>query len=105
MAYEQKPQTGNLFRNKKKTAGDKLPDYKGEALIDGKKFEVAAWINEGKNGKYMAMKFSEPRAAPQQQGMGEYGGEPTQRTPVAPLRPAPRPAEAPTQIEDQEIPF
>lgn len=62
MAYQHKPDSGSLFRNDKKES-DKHPDYKGDALIDGKEFWVSAWINEGKNGKYMSLKYAEKQAA------------------------------------------
>ena len=34
MAFEQKPNTGSLFKNDRKES-DTHPDYKGSALIDG----------------------------------------------------------------------
>ena len=62
MSYQHKPDSGSLFRNDKKES-DKHPDYKGDALIDGREFWLSAWINEGKNGKYMSVKFNEKQAA------------------------------------------
>lgn len=68
MAYEQKPNTGSLFRNEDKKQ-DTHADYNGSALVDGVEYYVDAWINEVKSGpkagkKYFAMKFK-PK---QQQG-------------------------------------
>lgn len=58
MAYEQKPNTGSLFKNDRKEA-DTHPDYKGSALIDGLgECWLDAWINTAKDGsKYMSLKI------------------------------------------------
>ena len=61
MSYEQKPGGGSLFKNTKKTA-DKQPDYRGEVVTpEGKKYALAAWIKEGKSGKFFSLKLSEPQ--------------------------------------------
>ena len=53
---------GALFRNTKKAEGSKQPDYNGEAEINGKKLEIAAWMSKSKGGMtYMQLKFQEPR--------------------------------------------
>lgn len=62
MTYQHKPDSGSLFRNDKKDS-DKHPDYKGSALIDGKEYWLSAWVNDGKNGKYMSVKFAEKQDA------------------------------------------
>jgi hypothetical protein len=70
MAFEQRNGSGALFKNTKKEAGSKQPDYTGNALSpSGEYFELSAWIKEGKNGKFMSValqpKFgSEQKAAP-----------------------------------------
>lgn len=58
MAYEQKPNTGSLFKNDRKET-DNHPDYKGSALIDGLgECWLDAWINTAKDGsKYMSLKI------------------------------------------------
>lgn len=58
MAYEQKPNTGSLFKNDRKET-DSHPDYKGTALIDGLgECWLDAWINTDRNGaKYMSLKL------------------------------------------------
>lgn len=49
-----------LFKNEKKS--EKSPDYTGEiTLEDGTKKRLAAWIKQGKNGKFMTGKISEPQ--------------------------------------------
>jgi hypothetical protein len=57
MAYEQRDNSGSLFKNDKKTE-DKHPDYKGEALINGTSMWISAWIKEGKTGKFMSLSFN-----------------------------------------------
>lgn len=51
---------GALFKNDK---GDNpsRPDYRGDITIGGVKYALAAWIKEGKNGKYMSLSASEWR--------------------------------------------
>ena len=60
MPYEPRPNTFVLFRNDKK-GNEKAPDYKGN-LIDenGAKKNIAAWIKDGKNGKFMSGVTEEP---------------------------------------------
>lgn len=63
MAFQQKNNSGSLFRNSRKEQ-DNHPDHTGSALIDGKEYWVSAWVKEGKEGKFfsMAYKLKEPRA-------------------------------------------
>lgn len=54
-----------MFRNDKQ-GNEKAPDYKGDALFEGKKVQLAGWIREGKNGKFMSIKIEaarQPRAS------------------------------------------
>lgn len=53
--------SGVLFKNDKK-GNEKAPDYKGKVNVGGKDMEIAGWIREGKNGKFISIKISEPRA-------------------------------------------
>tara|TARA_R110002167_G_scaffold365702_2_gene591086 strand:+ start:451 stop:723 length:273 start_codon:yes stop_codon:yes gene_type:complete len=64
MAYENKPNTGAMFKNEKKES-DKHPDYTGTYYDkDGVKQNMAMWLNESKTGKkYFAMAGSEWREA------------------------------------------
>jgi hypothetical protein len=62
-----------LFKNDK---GDnpKRPDYTGTINIDGTDYKLAAWIKDGKKGKFMTGKIGDEveekkeESRPQQQG-------------------------------------
>lgn len=73
MAYEQKDNTGSLFRNDKREK-DTHAHARGSALIDGVEYWVDAWTNTTKDGgKYQSLKFKrkdQQQAKPaRQQGM------------------------------------
>jgi hypothetical protein len=55
MGFEQRNNSGVLFKNSRKQEGSKQPDYRGELMIDGTMFEVAGWVREGKRGKFLAL--------------------------------------------------
>ena len=56
MAYQQRPNSGTLFKNDRKEKPTH-PDYTGEADIDGVPMRISAWIKEGKRGKFMSLAF------------------------------------------------
>lgn len=62
----QREMTGVLFKNEKRKS-DRAPEYTGECTIDGKVLRIAAWLKDGRNGKFMSIQFSEPQ---QQSGGG-----------------------------------
>ena len=52
--YEQKDGQGSLFKNERK-AHDTQPDYTGTLTLGGVQYRLAAWIKQGKNGKFMSL--------------------------------------------------
>lgn len=71
MPYEQKPNTGSLFKAKDR-ATDKHPEYTGSFNIDGTEYWLAAWVKESQNGtKYFSLsvkpKEAKPAAPPEPQ--------------------------------------
>ncbi len=82
------PNSGILFRNEKKQAGDKLPDYRGTAEVDGVAWEVSGWIKPSKKNpakKFMSLSFKPPYK--KDADPGAYEQRPKQES------------------DDQEIPF
>lgn len=71
MAYEQKDDTGSLFKNDRKEK-DTHADYRGSALIGGVEMWMDAWLNESSSGtKYMSLKFK-----PKDQQNGQSRSQP-----------------------------
>lgn len=47
---------GVLFKNDRKEAGDKKPEYTGSLNVDGVEFYLDAWLKVGKSGaKFMSV--------------------------------------------------
>jgi hypothetical protein len=66
--YVQKDGQGSLFKNTRKET-ESHPDYNGSMTINGVEHWLNAWINDGKNGKFMKLSLGKPkeqRSAPQQ---------------------------------------
>lgn len=55
MTYQNKPNSGALFRNKK--SSDKQPDWKGDVDLNGVTYELAGWEKEGRNGTFLSLKI------------------------------------------------
>ena len=56
MAYEQKDNTGSLFKNDRREK-DSHPHAKGSATIDGVEYWVSAWTKEGQKGRWQSLSF------------------------------------------------
>lgn len=57
MAYEQRDNSGSIFKNQKKEK-DTHPDYTGNGMIDGREYWFSAWIKTDRNGnRFMSMAF------------------------------------------------
>jgi hypothetical protein len=67
MAYEQRDNSGALFRNDRKEK-ESHPDYQGNALISGVEYYISAWVKDGKKGKFFSFSFK-PKDESRQQGM------------------------------------
>lgn len=57
MSYDD-TNSGVLFKNDRKER-DNQPDYTGKINVDGKELRLAAWIKQGKKGKFMSIRVSE----------------------------------------------
>lgn len=98
MAFEQRNNSGSMFRNDRKEK-DTHPDYKGSALIDGVEYWMDAWIKTSKDGrKFMSFAFKPKAEAqstpPQRAAQGKAKPQGQQRPPV----------DGPVD-DDMEIPF
>ena len=53
--------SGVLFKNE--SDNEKAPMYKGKINVEGKEYELAAWLREAKSGKgkFLSLKVQEPR--------------------------------------------
>jgi len=60
MAYELRDNSGSLFKNERKET-ESQPGYTGTVMVNGKEMRLAAWVKEGKRGKFFSLKFDEPR--------------------------------------------
>ena len=56
MAFEQRENSGSLFKNQKRTS-ETHAHATGSALINGVEYWVNAWTKEGKSGKWQSLQF------------------------------------------------
>ncbi len=56
MAYEQRDNSGSIFKNEKKTT-DNHPNMTGKCLIGGVEYWVSAWTKDGTKGKWQSLAF------------------------------------------------
>ena len=90
MAYEQRDNSGSLFKNDRKEK-ETHPDYKGSCMVGGVEMWMSAWLKTSGNGtKFMSFSFQpkEQQQAPARQ---------------APARQAPAPQADPDF--DSDLPF
>ena len=97
MAYELRDNSGTLFRNDKREK-DSQPNARGEAMIGGVLYEVAAWTKEGRNGRFQSLSFKEKEAGRERQDHKPKGGGMYERD-------DPRTAGGASRDLDDEIPF
>lgn len=68
MAYEQRDNSGSLFKNERKEK-ETHPDRTGTAMIDGVEYYVSGWLKQGRSGQFLSLAFKRkeqdrPREAP-----------------------------------------
>lgn len=74
MAYEQRDNTGTLFKNKNKKQ-ENHPDYTGPALVKGVSMRMAGWIKKSQSGETrLSVSFSEDEAKPKPINSAEDDG-------------------------------
>jgi hypothetical protein len=56
MAYEQRDNSGTLFKNEKKEK-DTHPNMNGSCMIDGVEYWISAWTKEGAKGRFQSLSF------------------------------------------------
>ena len=82
MAYEQRDNSGIMFKNDRKTQ-DSDRDYAGNAIIGGVEYWISGWIKEGRNGKFMTFRFK-PKDEPKTAARAAGGADINDEIPFAP---------------------
>ena len=86
--YQQKPNSGALFKNHRKEK-DTHPDYRGTCNINGTELEISAWLKKSQKGEmFMSLAFQPPRVKPPQ-----------------PAQPATKPGEMNPPGDNSDVPF
>lgn len=63
MAFEQKDNTGSLFKNDRKEK-ETHPDYKGTVRIGGVEYWQSAWVKDVNGRKYFSQSFTPKEQQP-----------------------------------------
>lgn len=64
--FKNDPGFGQLFKNRYREEGDNKPLYKGTFTDpDGKEWEIAGWLKDGANGKFLSLKIQEKYVKPE----------------------------------------
>jgi uncharacterized protein (DUF736 family) len=50
---------GALFTNDQK-GNEKAPNYKGKLNVNGKEYDIAGWVRQGKSGNFISLTIAEP---------------------------------------------
>ncbi|MDQ1077990.1 hypothetical protein [Pseudoroseomonas cervicalis] len=64
--FQQREGSGQLFRNER-AENERHPSHKGTFLLDGVTYEIAAWVKEGRKGKFFSLKV-QPQDRDRRQG-------------------------------------
>jgi len=86
MAFEQRPNTGVLFKNDRKEK-DTHPDWKGTINVNGVEHWFSAWTKQGQRGEFLSVSIGEKKEA----------------RPVVAQKPDPQ--DRPTTAIDDDIPW
>ncbi len=92
MAYQQRDNSGSVFRNDRKREGKKDADFAGSAMIGGVEYWVDMWTKppEGQKKGFFSISFREKeQRGERQQSTTQRPGPTTQRPPAH--RPPPPP--------------
>lgn len=54
MSFQHRDGRGALFRNDQK-GNERAPRYRGELMINGTPYELAAWVKEGAKGTFFSL--------------------------------------------------
>ena len=65
MAYEQRDNSGSLFKNDKKTS-DRHPDYRGSGKVGGVEVWISGWIKKTRAGDTFMSLSIEPKEREQE---------------------------------------
>lgn len=107
MAFEQRDNTGSLFRNDR-ASSDRHPSHKGTVMVDGVEYWISAWVKEGKKGRFFSLAF-EPKENRDDIPFGSRETKESARQPAARSghgQAAQGRPEAPRASEDEDdIPF
>ena len=61
MSYEQKENSGVLFKNNKKETPNH-PDYTGTLKLSDGDYLLSAWVKDGKSGKFLSLSVKKKEA-------------------------------------------
>jgi hypothetical protein len=76
MPYEQRDNSGSLFKNDKRET-DQQPTLKGSAMVGGIEYWVSAWVKVSKTGeKWQSLAFTEKEKAVTAKPSQAAGGDP-----------------------------